>query len=518
MKIIILSTAVLLFTIYTKAQPPTDPRLKGLDTVALRILKDFHTPGVAIAVVEKGNVIFTGGYGYRDLEKKLPVTETTLFGIGSGTKAFTAALIGILEKEGKLNIDKPVRNYLPELKFYNEYTNAHATLRDMMTHRTGVPSHRRFGGYGYSPANRNELLKRIQYMEPSAELREKYQYNNSMYMALGVVVEKLTARSWEENIKERILKPLGMNDTKLSTLEMEKATNHSKEYDLKNLSPTAIINIAPQRDIDPMMPAGSEGSINSCAKDMANWLITWIYGGKFNEKEVIPAAFANQAMTLQMAMAESLPRGLNPDIHLPGYGLGWRLISYRGHYRVNHGGETAGFSSFTSFFPSDSIGIFVVFNRYINSAGLVNFIADRLLELPRRDWHTQILAATAGAETAAKSVVNMDSIYQKKNTKPAHSLEEYTGVYVNPAYDPITITLKNDSLFGELKSRHFLLKHYHYEIFKIHLIEDGKVQQESRQPEFIFHSNSKGEVESISAKLEPAVKEIVFVKEVKGVH
>ena len=169
MKIYIFGISVVLFAFFSKAQPPTDPRLKGLDTVALKILKDFHTPGVAIAVVEKGNVIFAGGYGYRDLEKKFPDTETTLFGIGSCTKAFTAAMIGILEKENKLSIDNPVRDYLPELKFYNEYTNAHATLRDMITHRTGVPSHRRFGGYGYSPANRDELLKRIQFMEPSGE-------------------------------------------------------------------------------------------------------------------------------------------------------------------------------------------------------------------------------------------------------------------------------------------------------------------------------------------------------------
>src|SRR5262245_42748727 len=196
------SIGIIFLFFYSSAQPPTDPRLKGLDTFALRLLKEWNAPGVTIAVVEKNKVVYTGGFGYRDLEKKLPVTENTEFAIGSCTKAFTASIIGMLQSEGKLDIDKPVRNYLPELKFFNEYTNDHATLRDMMCHRTGLPRHD-LSWYA-SWATREELLKRIQYMEPSAELREKWQYNNFMFMAQGVVIEKVTGKTWEENIKERI--------------------------------------------------------------------------------------------------------------------------------------------------------------------------------------------------------------------------------------------------------------------------------------------------------------------------
>ena len=119
---------LLLFSVKSFAQPPTDPRLKGLDTFVLKVLKDWKAAGVTIAIVEKNKVVYTGGFGYRDLDKKLPVTENTQFAIGSCTKAFTASILGMLEKEGKLNIDKPVRTYLPELKFQNEYTNDHCTL------------------------------------------------------------------------------------------------------------------------------------------------------------------------------------------------------------------------------------------------------------------------------------------------------------------------------------------------------------------------------------------------------
>ncbi|HEU5164513.1 MAG TPA: serine hydrolase domain-containing protein, partial [Chitinophagaceae bacterium] len=349
---IFFSTAVLF--ICAAAQPPTDPRLKGLDTFALKVLKDWNAAGVTIAVVEKNKVVYTGGFGYRDLDKKLPVTENTQFAIGSCTKAFTASILGMLEKEGKLDIDKPVRTYLPELKFQNEYTNDHCTLRDMMCHRTGLPRHD-LSWYA-SWASRSELLDRIQYMEPTAELRAKWQYNNFMFLAQGVVIEKITGKSWEENMKERILKPLGMDNTNLSTTDMEKSADHSLAFATKDSSLKAI----PYRNIDAMGPAGS---VNSCAKDMAKWLITWINNGKYEGKEIIPAAYRNDAITIQMAMGGGAPSADNPDVHISGYGLGWMLSSYRGHYRVEHGGGIDGFITTTGFFPSDSIGIFVSSNQ-----------------------------------------------------------------------------------------------------------------------------------------------------------
>ena len=190
------------------AQKPTDKRLAGLDTLIARVLKDWKAPGVTVAVVEKNKVVYTGGFGYRDLDKKLPVTENTLFAIGSCSKAFTSGMIGSLVKDGLVDIDKPVRNYLPELKFYNEHLNDQVTLRDMMSHRTGLPRHD-YSWYG-STASRIDLLKRIEFQEPTATLREKWQYNNFMFLGQGVVLEKITGKSWETNIQDRIFKPLGI--------------------------------------------------------------------------------------------------------------------------------------------------------------------------------------------------------------------------------------------------------------------------------------------------------------------
>ncbi|MBK5271553.1 MAG: serine hydrolase, partial [Bacteroidia bacterium] len=384
------------------AQPPNDKRLAGLDTFAARILKEWNAPGVTIAVVEKGKVIYTGGFGYRDYEKKLPVTENTLFAIGSCTKAFTTAMIGMLVKDGRIDIDKPVRNYLSELKFQNEYTNDHATIRDMLCHRTGLPRHD-YSWYG-STASRNELLERIQYLEPSAELREKYQYNNFMFMSLGVLIEKLTGKSWEENVKEKILVPLGMNKTDLSVTDMEKTDDHSLAYTVKKGN---TISPVTYRNIDAIAPAGA---INSCAKDMANWLITWINDGKFNGKEIIPSGFRNQAITVQVATGGGLPDAENPDLYFSGYGFAWGLSSYRGHYRVEHSGGIDGFISSTSFFPSDSIGIFVVTDQSTPTTSIRNFIADRMLKLTYRNWGKTQLANKFKADSMAKALPNNDSI------------------------------------------------------------------------------------------------------------
>ena len=504
-KSFLILSAVILF-ICAAAQPPADPRLKGLDTFALKVLKDWNAAGVTIAVVEKNKVIYTGGFGYRDLDKKLPVTENTQFAIGSCTKAFTASMLGMLQKEDKLDIDKPVRTYLPELKFQNEYTNDHCTLRDMMCHRTGLPRHD-LSWYA-SWASRNELLERIQYMEPTAELRAKWQYNNFMFMAQGMVIEKITGKSWEENMKERILKTLGMNNTNLSTNDMEKSMDHSLAFATNETSLKAI----PYRNIDAMGPAGS---VNSCAKDMAKWLITWINNGKYEGKEIFPAAYRNDAITIQMAMGGGAPGADNPDVHISGYGLGWMMSSYRGHYRVEHGGGIDGFITTTGFFPSDSIGIFVSSNQGGVSTSIRNFIADRMLKLSYRNWNKMQLDAAMKARDAAKAVQKNDSIGHKFNTKPSQELKNYTGTYKNPGYGSIEISMKDGGLVSKFNMIDIRLDHFHYDQFNAVILDPAL---EGSEPiRFSFHTDVSGDISKLTVPFESGVKDIEFVKETKAI-
>ena len=205
------------------AQKPVDKRLNGLDTFVARVLKDWKAPGVTIAVVEN-NVVYTGGFGYRDLEKNYRLPKAHYLLSAPVPKLLQLLLLGMLAKDGLVDYDKPVRNYLPELKFYNEYLNDHVTLRDMMSHRTDCPD---MIIHGMDPMlSRMELLRRIEFQEPTEELRAKWQYNNFMFPQ-GVVIEKLSGKSWEDNMKEKIWNPLGMNQTETHISGMESAQDKS---------------------------------------------------------------------------------------------------------------------------------------------------------------------------------------------------------------------------------------------------------------------------------------------------
>ena len=179
---------------WAQKSPATDKRLAGLDAMLENIRKDWHVAGFSVAVVEKDKVIYARGFGYRDYEKKLPVTPITLFAIGSVTKAFTASLMGLLQREGKVDLDKPAHQYLPGLSFFNDAMTNTVTLRHMMSHQTGLPRHD-ISWYLFNTASRDSLLQRLHYQEPTAGVHERWQYNNFMFMAQGALVEKLTGKS-----------------------------------------------------------------------------------------------------------------------------------------------------------------------------------------------------------------------------------------------------------------------------------------------------------------------------------
>lgn len=506
-------SALLLCTITASAQKITDSRLKGLDTFALRVLKDWNAPGVSIAIVEKNKVIFAGGFGYRDAEKKLPVTAQTQFAIGSCTKAFTNLLLGQLVNEDKADLDKPINNYYPELVFFNDYTTQHATIRDLMTHRTGLPRHD-MSWYG-SDASRDEMVHRIRYLEPNAELRSIYQYNNFMYLALGMTAAKISGRSWEENIRERILKPLNMQHTTLSVNELAKVTDRALAYK----SGKKQLTVIPYRDLDAIAPAGA---INSCASDMANWLITWINGGRFEGKEIIPASYRTQAISLQIPSGSGLPSKKMPGNYMNGYGLGWGIYGYQGHYLVEHSGGIDGFITSTSFFPMDSIGVFVVSNQTEPTNIIRHFISERLLGLKVRDLNGEMVAARDKNLADPQQQENVDSARRVNGTKPSHALADYAGRYENKGYGIARLFTERDTLWIDYNSAKDqkiteYLEHYHYDIFRVRSLKAEEPETETSKIRFITGTN--GKVESFDVSLESAVKAQVFDKlpEVKTV-
>jgi CubicO group peptidase (beta-lactamase class C family) len=439
---------------------PKDP-LASLDTAFARVLTDWKAAGFAVAVIEKNNVIYAAGFGHADYAQKRPVTPNTVFSIGSCTKAFTSSLMGLLQKDGKLTFDKSVATYLPGLVIGKPDISGQITLRDAMCHRTGFPRN----DYSWvlnSPGTRDSLLQRMAHFPVSAPLRQRWQYNNWMFLLQGAVAEKLTGTRWEDNVKTRLFAPLGMKSSFFNTADVPKQPDYALGYGLRRDS--LIYQLDPS-DVDAIGPAGS---IKSTVNDMAQWVRLWINGGKLNGREVLPATYVNEAISSQMVIGAGLPTKEIPDAHLSNYGFGWFLSSYKGHYRVEHGGNVAGFSASTCFFPTDSVGIVVLTNQNSSQIPTIvrNIIADRLLGKPYFDWNGDRLKANRKAQREAREAEKKALSNRKPNTRPSHPMPDYAGLYTHEGYGTFVVDWQRDSLFVKTRSTTAWLAHYHYDIFR----------------------------------------------------
>ncbi|GAA3958846.1 serine hydrolase [Mucilaginibacter dorajii] len=500
MKKLILLLLVSLNTLIVFGQThPNDLRFAGMDIYADSVLKQFHIAGFAVAVVENDKVIYAKGFGYRDEKKKLPVTPNTVFPINSCTKAFTDALCGILVNEGKLGLDQPVRDYVSWFRFYNEYTTEHATIRDLMAHRTGLPRHDQVSDFFDNSQPRDSLIYRIRYLQPFAELRQKYQYNNLMYTVLGVVTEKLTGQSYEQNIAERLLKPLDMSNTSLSATGLMASPDHSLGYYYDEQKGQLMAGDY-GNEPNPNCPAGG---ICSSVADMSKWLIAWLNGGKYNGKQVIPDWYVKEAIRPQT------------PIDNYNYGLGWYLSAFRGgHFRVEHSGTGRFSNSTVCFYPSANgyssphkIGIVVLSNEfgdYLTSL-IRDYLSDKLLNEGRKDlpgsngeWSAWFPGYKAYFASMHKPNTGGDGTPVKPSPL-SHPVNAYTGKYYNAGYRTIEIYLKGDQLQARFNRVDLSLKHFNFDVFDAS--PGGKLK---------FNTDNDGKIADITMPLEEMVSDIVF--------
>src|SRR5208282_1411194 len=207
-RLLTLALVMLIFGLPARAQEPdVAGKLQGFDSYMEQVLKDWNTPGIGVGIVVNDRLVFAKGYGYRDHEKKLPFTRETLCQIASNSKLFTAVAAGMLVEEGKLTWDQPVRESVPTIQFYNDQLNNNVTLRDMLSHRTGVTRHDLI--WFKSPFTRKELFEKMKYLEPQEPMREIFLYNNLMFAAAGYIIQLKSGKTWEQFVRERILAPLG---------------------------------------------------------------------------------------------------------------------------------------------------------------------------------------------------------------------------------------------------------------------------------------------------------------------
>lgn len=474
--------------------------LTGIDEVIAAALEDWKTPGLALAVVVNGTTVLAGGYGLRDVDRELPVTPQTLFAIGSATKAFTTFVMGTLVDEGKLDWDEPVASYLPGFRLHDDYATTHLTPRDMVTHRSGLPRHD-LAWYNNESITRAEVVRRLRYLAPNKELRETWQYNNFMYATAGHLIEQITGKSWEDNVRERILEPLGMARTNFSVADSEQDENAAQPY----LEDDNVVRKVAFRPIDLMGPAGS---INSTGEEMARWVALHTGNGGLNGQRLVTPGTLREMHTPQMVVP-GLPE--EPERSPASYAMGWFTESYRGHYRVQHGGNIDGFSALVSLFPNDRLGIVVLVNKDASPLhSLVTLtVADRVLGLEPKDWIGEAAARRDRAKVFIEEGEENKDLFRVKGTKPSRKLAEFAGEYEQPGYGVVEVRAEKGKLTMVYNDMTMPLEHWHYDVFNVAEREDEVIPENLR---VCFLTDERGRMSRMTVPMEPMVDPIVFTR------
>lgn len=472
--------------------------LSGFESEVEKIRQDWGVPGMAVVIVKGNQVLYAKGHGLRDVARNLPMTADTLLQIGSSTKSFTAATIASLVEEGKLDWNKPVKTWLPAFKMHDNLATERVSLLDMVSHRTGLPRHDQIW-YKEPGLTHAAITQRLQYLEPITDFRTKFEYNNIMFVAAGHVTEVVSGKSWQDTVRERVLRPLGMTRTNFTAAQSERDGNFSLGYRKTKDGAVQIMPFIPTHQIAPA------GAIHSSVNEMAAWLQLHLNNGQYQGKQILSSAsidFLHTPHTLSdgNTTAELVPTGYAP---------GWFAALYRGHRRLEHGGIIDGFASSMVLLPDAKIGIMVLANLYLTNAHAytARAAADRLLQLPRVDWSARALERLAKGDEH-----NMDPEPPEKRvryTQPSHALPDFAGSFEHPAYGTVTVLEQQGKLSFDYHGVVTPLQHWHYDMF---VGERSAVDATFEWQRIQFNTAPDGQVSSLQMDLQYGVKDIVFTR------
>lgn len=471
------------------ATPPTD-----FDGYIAHTLKTFEVPGAAIALVEPGKPALTRGYGVPKLGSADRVDEHTVFSIASNSKAFTATALAMLVDEGKLSWDDKVVDRLPGFRMYDAYTTHEMTIRDLLTHRSGL-------GLGAgdllfwpgSTFSREEIVHRLRYIKPATSFRSSYAYDNVLYIVAGEVVAAVSGQSWESFIVQRIFAPLGMKDAAPVHGEL-KTTNRSWPHARLSGPARGFGEVEPLDKVPRVDNAGPAGGINASAADMAQWVRLQLDRGVWNGNRLFSEAAARELWTPQVIVPlEPTPAVIvDTAANFWGYALGFNVRDYRGHRIIAHEGWLEGAISLTYLIPEKNVGFIVMMNSEEAEAryAIAYRLLDHYLGLPRRDWIApfvkvrderladarRVLEKRTSGEAAGNS--NSSSAKWASATTPSQAssqsgpslpLASYAGTYLDTWYGTVTISAQADSLaisFDHTPGMSGALEHVRYDTFR----------------------------------------------------
>ncbi len=421
-----------------------------IDALVEKTLTAFNVPGIAVAVVKDGQVVHSKGYGIKSILTKQKVDENTLFGIASNSKAFTTAALAILVDEGKIKWDDKVTQYIPEFKMYNEYVTKEFTIRDLLTHRSGL-------GLGAGdlmiwPDGNNftteDIITNLQYLKPVSAFRSKYDYDNLLYIVAGEVLHRASGISWQDFIEQRIMQPLEMNHSAATFVRLKDTSNVIMPH-VPTEGKLKAIKRYKNTVFDPA--AGIYSSVN----DLSKWVIMQLQKGKYgtDKKQLFSEKQQNEMWTAQTIQPN---KPIAPYFsHFKSYGLGWQLTEVKGNFQVSHTGGLDGIVTQVTLLPEINLGIIVLTNQQSGAAfnAITNTIKDSYLDITSDDYVTKYSVQSQEKEDNADKISEEVWATVAKNTKDniKTDFKKYVGTFRDNWLGDIVLSEKKGKLYFNSK-------------------------------------------------------------------
>jgi len=453
----LLAVAASLFGTAPVAAQAVSPDWVAFDRYVAGAARDWKVPGLAISVVSGDSLVFARGYGVAEVGKPARATEHTRFAVGSTTKAMTTAALAMLVDDGKLRWDDRVIDHLPEFRLYDAYATREATVRDLLTHRTGLPGTDILWATRENQYSLPEMMRRLRYVQPVSSFRSTWNYQNVVYSIGGLLVERVSGMPWETFLRTRLFAPLEMRETEPLVAGVrgraDVATPHDRDGD--------SVRVVPVRSTDAVAPAGS---VWSSVSDMSRWMRFMLDSGRVGGRRLITPATFNEIIAPQIRVSSAQYPALrlaNP--HFFSYALGWFVQDYQGETVWMHTGSIDGMSAMVGLLPARRVGVVVLAN--LDHAELRHALMYQVFDLygagPRRDWSSELrtlLAARPSAGTPPARVTG---------TQPSLPLARYAGTYADSAYGTVLVTLAGTMLHARFGNADLGdLEHWQHEVFR----------------------------------------------------
>lgn len=448
-------------------------------------LETWHVPGVAIGIVRDDKVIYLRGHGLRCIEDGARVTPETLFPIASCTKSFTTTAMALLIDEGKMSWDDSPRQYVPYFHLSDPLVDREVTLRDLVTHRTGLRDH--FLLWYRSPWTPEERIRRFAHLPLDEPFRTTFQYQSTMFTVAGLAVASAAGIPWSDFVQKRLLDPLDMKATRFTTTAIAEVADKASPYRLDAEKKPRLMELYPMEAPEPA------GSIQSSARDLSKWLLFHLNNKKVDGKPLVSARNLREMHTPQIVLRmDALDRAEFPQTKQMSYGMGWVIQDHFGHRLLQHGGAIDGFRCHFTLVPEARLGIVLLCNLHETrmNIALSNALLDMLLNLPHRgerDWNAIVHAAERKEEAEAEKAEREKQRHRQLDTQPSRELAGYIGAYEHPAYGTVHITLEDGRLIWQWNRWNAALSHYHYDTFTLPIEKMGS-------PRVVFTLDAKGGV------------------------